>query len=263
MKNAIIFYGFQRSLGTTYSSLIKNIINRYDCDIYGYVPMTPKEKNYFEEKNFDDKIVKIVTNKNYSIDEFTSFIIKNKLPKSVKSGCPLRNNNTISLSSMFYNLSQSVKIFNESVKESKTEYKRVILTRPDLIYYDNPDALDKIMVSSEINCINFSLTWNKDSKVGEVAHNTCYDQDNNELKIEHNCNGLFNDQFLVGDHKSISKLSQLYDEILDLVKDNVIFDNETMVSHFLLKKGIKLRGTWLNNFTIHRVRRRRTTTSIY
>tara|TARA_Y100000780_G_scaffold205743_1_gene200942 strand:+ start:29201 stop:29962 length:762 start_codon:yes stop_codon:yes gene_type:complete len=253
---------------------MRNIINRYDCDIYGEIPMTENERNYFNEKKFNNKIKFLEFNKKYDINIFRKFILDNGLPKSVFSGSPKRNNDTVKLASMFYNISQSIKSFKKYTKKNNLVYDHVILTRPDLMYEDQPFHLDKIMNSTLNNELYFSLTWMSEPKfpnycekqpprVGEVAHDTYYDKLLHCLTYKKGENGLFNDQFLIGDHKSILKLSSLYDSILPMYKDNIIMDNETMIAIHLIRNKIKVRGVWLNNFKIHRIKRRKKFNSKY
>jgi hypothetical protein len=268
MKNAIIFYGFQRSLNITYRSLMCNIINHYDCDIYGVIPMTENERNYFNEKKFNNKIKFIEFNENYDSKIFENFILDNNLPQSIYSGYPKRNNNTSKLASMFYNISQSIQSFEKYTLKHNLTYDHVILTRPDLMYEAQPYHLDKIMNSTLNNELYFSLTWMSEPKfpnycekeppkVGEIAHDTYYDKSLHLLSYKKDSDGLFNDQFLVSDHKTILKLGSLYDSIISMYKDNVILDNETMIAMHIIRNNIKVRGAWLNNFKIHRIKRRK------
>ena len=273
-KNAIIFNGFQRSLSVTYNTLIDYIIERYNCDIYGYIPITENERNYFESKTFNDRIIHIKVDDSYDYSKYEKFINKHKLPESVYSGYPKRNNNTYKLASMFDNISKSVNLFDIYTDINNITYDHVILTRLDLLYTDNSQHLDTIMNSKIRNEIYFSLTWKPDKKiinfaeikpprVGEVAHDTYYCRKKHKLFYKKGHDDLFNDQFLIGDHSSIIKLKNLYKSINKMYKDNIVIDNETMIAHFILRNNINLKGVWINNFYIKRMKRKKNYNSQY
>lgn len=243
-KVAIVLYGFLRCFKMTHLSLMENIVNHLNADVYISCP-----NSFYVLKNEECSALSIYYGKDnleFVDINFLSYIFKNSLKKSeifvheanvykdiVRTNripeVSSWNQPAYRIISMFTNISRSIKL----LQESNVKYDTVILTRPDNKYY------------SKFKIENVDL-----SRINFPDHGR-FSLDGSKQRNLMQCGGLnctFNDQMIVGTQENISSFIDLPQKVIEYVHNGVILNQETMLAKHLLEKKIKFGSSDLINY---------------
>ncbi len=245
MKVAVCLFGLLRSFDLVNQTLIENIINPLNADVFiatpeNYYPNKSKDnwtpftkddsENTSEEKlqqafrgNLKEAL--IISN-DYNKSYYEEFIVKNNLPEIFKISEDIIGQFPVwRMCSMYHNIKLTLDLKKNYELKNNFKYDLVILTRPDMKYFSLID-LNKI----DMNILN--LPENQGSARGI------------EFKLKHcgpvyGFNKFFCDHIMIGTSSIVDMLSEVYDDIVQFHQEGVVCNNETMLAYKLLKNGIE------------------------
>ncbi|HCN8126144.1 TPA: hypothetical protein N6399_004700, partial [Escherichia coli] len=248
IKVAVLLYGFLRTADLTVGSLIRNVVDVNNADIFyfgpdssdsptqihkgildssGFVKINPKGEAHEIPCGIEDKLVSIYGDKlrNYKLhykkfDDFneqTSFVDKNEY---------LFNLNPARFVSMFYNMQGAYELMNEYEEKQNFRYDVIIITRPDLSFYAPVSAKNirhgyVYIPAGEGFCPH---TGNRNIGLSQVLPY----RNRSEGKMVPSGVG-FNDQLLVLTGKTASCMENLLDSVLMYMREKVPLTPETLL----------------------------------
>ena len=158
-KIAILFFGHLRTFKQTHPYTIKNLIEKYDCDIFIHTwdkidsaTLSWDNKEEFKE-DFNKEVVDLVK----TIYKPKKIKIEHQEKMEDKILTSLDGQRQISFNGikfMFYSLSQANELRKEYEKEQNVNYDIILCTRPDIAIYNFLD-IEKILHEAEI--LNFDI----------------------------------------------------------------------------------------------------------
>ncbi len=227
MKIAVCLAGFLRSFKFTISGWNYRLKN-LDCDVFIHAPNTyyaPPEEATYDSKPIDYVDHHIINNAfgsklknlvlyNYDCNIFKNVLLANNIP-------PLNNINqlTYRILSLQYNIQECIR----SVILSKNNYDAILLSRADIILYENFNfdycSIDKINYP-----IYHGLDLNGNFKTGTAA--------------VFGTNKSFNDQMFISSFDNMIKLQNIYDMIAQYYSEGITINSETILGQHFIKNNI-------------------------
>ena len=232
-KVALCISGFIRNATDTYPSIKKNIIDKFDIDVFIYsYKSTVKHKSIYKirqspDTSDEDIIVKLYQPKKYVFNEFSNdfvnnIVLKNRPDEYKQLLADYANDSLeskyvtkhVNQYCMFYNVYKCNELKKEYESENGFKYDYVIRTRFDMSIND----------SKYLDCLSY-LNDNNIMIIGPAQHNyTIYDH------------------FALGQSMSMDKYSNLYSEIYDVLLSLNLDDKykklslpETLIGFYILK----------------------------
>jgi hypothetical protein len=250
MKTAIIFYGFFRKFEVTKESLKQNVIDPLNTDVFFTTFETLDTKRDDAQDNsklalVDNKIIDFFGDrlKKYELrphqpNKDRQFLTENNLPTWTE----LCLQETYRIVSMQQSLTRSMKLFEKYVKDNNLYYDLVILTRPDIKYYTqfNPSMVDM----NKVNCPEHFLMHYEDPHMRYIPPEQRSIRDIEIRKVKGGAgvfgfNRWLNDQILCGSQEKMLIYATLSDRLIEYVRENICFNNETLIGAHLIKNGIE------------------------
>ena len=257
MKIALILHGFFRTFDFCKNSLLENIINPLNCDVFINAPTTsytakkdeiPHLHSVFSRDDktmyqslecFGNNLVSCDLRK-YNSNFYKQKVIDEKFPQLNTFG----QENYRVLSTM-HSISLSVQTFKKHVELTGNHYDLVILTRPDVKYYTNfnPGVVDL----TKLNCPAYFCIAPEHEQLVNLPF-----QEKIKAHIRKRPNGAgvygmpgrwFNDQVMCGSQETILKYSSFFDKAPDYFREGITFTNETCIAFHAIKNGIDFCGT--------------------
>ncbi|EFK2595662.1 hypothetical protein A8607_004437 [Escherichia coli] len=251
-KYAVILYGFMRTYKKTSASLLNNIVEKNGADLFIYCydnegrsPLSnnadinnakriygnawDSEGQIVTESSlhqqYGDKIKKISINR-YEIEKFISDSRNIYSPILQIERCY----------SLYYNISNSVKMFNEYCSQHKIKYDGVLITRGDLMFYEEIDFnfidLSKITVP----------VFGGNPRFGEEQrpYYVCYYKNVTRGELIQWNKVVFSDQFMLSSQQNISRLEQLYDLLSEYNSRGIPICHPETVLYYHLSYSAKI-----------------------
>lgn len=208
MKIAILISGRINNNLQQYQNFM-NMFKNYDTDIF-------VSHSIMDNYNVKDNFIKLYNPKKIfqSNEKYVdvSKYEKNKWTNSHNACC------------MFLNRYNCLKLLNEYIEKTKTNYDIIISTRCDLLF-GQPIFFEQFM--NEIN--------NEKICIPNINDHT----------------GL-NDQFAFGNYNVMQKYLNLYNELISLLDTGIIFHPETLYLKYIEKENIQLMR-FNTNYIINKV----------
>ena len=210
MKVALLLCGFLRTYKHNYDNLKKNILNKYDCDIFLHI----SRNEYYNDKYINNSVS--ITNKINSVINLYD-------PKSfiVEKESEFKNNNKVQNNTLrfFHKIYQvnNLRINFEYLNDFK--YDLVIIMRPDIYLMDDYDMIKNNIKLINDNFIIFSKT--------QLNRNIC----DNEKSID--------DKFCIGNSNSINNFANMYLKIREYIKSDLIIISENILYYYFKNNNYK------------------------
>lgn len=255
-KIAILFYGMLRNYQISSSSFYKNIIEKNECDIFFFGPSktdTPtinyglgiRDKDGFFIKNPKESkqaTLPLNTNdfvkryspylKDYIFHEKDSDFFEEQSQLLCSRDDWLMGLNPARMLSMFYNINGVINLFLNTHKKNFKDYDIILLTRTDLIIYNN--IMNFNIKKNEIH-IPFGEGFNEIGKKHTGNASVFYYK--NIISGDYVPGGRedsFNDQIMAFSPKTIKMFQNIYQNVKTLMEDKIPLSPETIL--FLLSK---------------------------
>lgn len=225
IKTAVLLYGFLRTYKQTSESLIKNVLEVNDADLFiccydntGLSSVSSQQDiNDYKRKQatIDDQLGDFINEKDlYSVygHYLKDAIIKKYDPEYYKNACkdcfaidvPL-----FRFFSLYDNISKSCGLLNKYVKQKHKKYDAVVLVRPDLNFYSKIDVQQFDLRKLNIPNYGGNIQFNK---VNDLYYVTSY---RNILRNEyipwHDV--PFSDQLIISSYENMKCLESLYSNL--------------------------------------------------
>ncbi|SIQ13951.1 hypothetical protein SAMN05880558_102126 [Aeromonas sp. RU39B] len=273
-RTAILLYGYVRTISVTSQTLLKHLAEYNDADIFyfgpactdvpgldhsgildsrGFIKINPKNTTKIKDNiNIPDLLTKCYGSrlKSFSMHTKSSHDFAEQL-RFIDRNEWLFKLDPSRFISMFYNMQGAYHVMKEYEEKTGTVYDNVILTRPDLSFYQPIDAKKikhgVVYIPSGVGICK--LGGYKQVGISEVLFyvnrekGTCIERGNN-----------FNDQVLAFDRSIASSLNKLVDECVEYIKDRVPLTPETILYyHFNVINGfaIKQCPSWFYEIVRH------------
>jgi len=241
-KLAICISGYLRTFKECYPSILKNVIQDNDCDIFIHTYdkignssgwRSPIDLSENIDMNFLESIPNI---KVVAIEKWDD--IKYQFEKFKKLQPYVTNINVIS--TIFYKIHQCNELRKQYEKENNISYDLIVRMRGDQIFEK------KINLNFPENKILINAyPWGDEDY---VEHYQMKDNDGNII-LEHE-NNCLNDRFAIGNSSNIDFLSDLYNHFEELITDTPCVELEYLLFKYLNNK-IELEKKNLNFYVKH------------
>jgi hypothetical protein len=258
MKTAFILYGFFRTFDYCKHTLIKHVLEPLDADVFFSTPDTvyTRKKDEVEglhhcfsrnEDLVDNKIIDCFGSKlkKYEIRQYDSESFKKHIkflgfPETIQ----LTNQLSWKVASSLYSFASSMNIFKSYVEETKCHYDLVIITRPDIRWYEDfhPEVV-------KIDCINCPKFFAIDPSHEQLIHLS--DEEKKRIHNRrrqggagiHGFNRWINDNILCGNQENMLRLANVYDCIPKYKNAGICFNYETIIGYHMIHNNIPLTDT--------------------
>lgn len=248
-KTAILLYGYTRTYKTTAKSLLKNVAEPNDADIFVYcwdnegVSNVKTNANTFEINNYKNKMSckedsqgKEVTTKTLenvygerlkkcSIQKYDNTKFKNDSEGVPSPILPIER-----MFSLYYNITGVMKLLIKYEQENNIRYDNIILARPDLEFYSKIDLKNYNL--NLLNIANYGGNINPNGK--NELYYTCYYKNVERVEYIPSNEIAFSDQLIISKHENLEKLCNLYDMLKEYNQRNVpVCHPETVLYYHL------------------------------
>lgn len=261
LRTAVLLYGFLRTAEITSKSLLDNVVDANNADIFyfgpdssdkptsihkgildgsGFVKINPKNDAIEVPGGIEErlnsiygdrlKLFKLHDRKFSDFEAESSFIDMHEWLFSL---------NPARFVSMFYNMQGVFSLMEQSEKESGLKYDRVILTRPDLSFYSRVDLKNiregfVYMPSGEGFCPH---TGNRNYGLSPVMP---YRNKSTGKMVETGFG--FNDQVMVFGRNSSQNIASIYESALQYMREKIPLTPETILYYHLVSHcGLKIK----------------------
>lgn len=258
MKTALLLYGFFRTFDFCKHTLTKHVLEPLNADVFFSTPDTVYTRKVDEveglhhcfsrhEEPVDDKIINYFGDRlkqyeirQYSSEPFKDYTKKLGFPETIELTRQLSWKVASSLNSFV----STIKVFKSYVERTKEHYDLVIITRPDVRWYE--DFHPEVVKMNAINCPKFFAI--------DPSHEQLLHLPDEQKKWIHNrrrqggagihgFNRWINDNILCGSQENMLRFADLYDRIPDYQAIGVCFNYETMVGYHTIHNNIPLTDT--------------------
>lgn len=260
MKVAVCMYGLLRTYKETSSSLLKNVLEVNNADLFIFSPN--KSGKLSIPHNIDINLYK--SQNKLSIcamdsdgDVVTEEILLNIYGNRLK-GMEIYSRDSINFEkslfdismndilipervfSLFYNMSGAVKLALDSGKD----YDAIILVRPDLAFYNEIN-----IKSLNLDDIHVPLGGGKlnDGKEPAPCYHVGYYKNTKRGEMIRAHSHVFTDQFVVFGKDCFNAAANLYEELMDFLSRGVPFHPETLLFYalpYLQNKKVIYHDDW-------------------
>ncbi len=205
MKIAVLFSGRINDSIEQYNNFMKSIIQFNEVDFF---------------------ISYSKTNNKQTVDNFIEMYKPKKFVENIEQQYDIakykaNSKNPMNILYMFQNRIQVINLFDEYVTETGSQYDILISTRCDLWYFQ----------SININAFNI----NHDDKLLYIINGI------GQGGMENCDSGGMNDQFAMGNYNSISTYLRLYDDLFNMLNNNIILHPETLLLEYIINNNIHIR----------------------
>lgn len=253
MKTAVLLYGFMRTYETTSISLIKNILEPNNADLFiytynnegvSYLPLSTSDINLIKckqgniqdskgEKTNINKIKKAYGKylKDISIVEYNPLKFINDTKNIPSFGAPVNR-----MFSLYNNITEVSKLLIKYAEKNDINYDIVILARPDLHFYTRIDVTKLDKEKLNIPFMGGNIKLNGKNEIYYVAG----------YKNVSKCEYIpyetiaFSDQFIISSYNNMKCLSLLYSKLPEYYKENFpVYHSESVLYYHLgLKQNL-------------------------
>lgn len=224
-KTAVILYGYMRTFKDTAPHLIKNILMVNNADLFIFCYENEGTSNIINMENVNNEKNKNAVkwdSEGGLITEsllrsiYEDFLVEFSINKYNRNFFMEESKNIFSpvlpierFYSLYWNMSNSVKMLNRYREKNNIEYESVLITRPDLIFYDIVDlsVCDRKKISVPTHGGNFLF--------GEKPkpYFACYYKNVERGELIPWNTVVFSDQFIYSSFDNIIKLLTLYENL--------------------------------------------------
>ena len=237
MKTALCLSGHMRTYKYTSDSLIKNIIEPLNCDVYIHTwdirDHTPH--GYYEDKKDDDfcQVDDILKPKEFVVDDQNRFIREIAAPIIKKHSLRgVYNNKADGVMSMYY---KRKKVF-ELVEQSKIEYDMIISTRPDILCSKEDLSEYGMLCYDDFDLDYINLPPSDGMKLNCTEH-----KPSGKLIGGYGSFGGCTDIFAAGNMKNMATYSSMYDKIIPYVTAGCPMQAERLLLANIVANNLRLR----------------------
>jgi hypothetical protein len=241
MKTAVLFYGFFRTFNECYSSVMSDIIEPLDADVYFYsyrtffTPKSIEEQERYSESSINDDLLDInkiqfqLKNrvKDFVIEDYNPGLYHRLVQRLNMPEKNIVNQYHWRIFSLMHGINKTINLFSH---KKVSDYDLVILMRPDAISLRKiePSLLDLNQLSCPYP--EGYVTQNLSGPAGYPDY--------------------FCDQSMAASQDIILRMSHLFSTTIDLVKNGHVLCSEAILGLYCKKHNIPFGPS---NFHFHKL----------
>lgn len=268
MRVALLFYGFFRTFDYCHSSMRQFVCDPLHADVYVNSPVNIYAARDYEipelyhlysrnEQLTADRLIHFPPDKlkaahlrNVDIRFYQQFVADNKLAERNSIG-----QYGWRIAAALHSMSLALETFRACIARTYTHYDLVILTRPDIRYYNTFDV-----GAIQLDKINFPANHMCAPDNSSVAHLDPEVRKQVNPRIRHGGAAVFghpghwfNDQIICGNQDNMLQLASVFDMMPTYFHQGEYLNSETYLGVHCMRNNISFVGTDFTTYELWRI----------